>query len=500
MKKYFSAFCLVVFMIFNIDASNKITAYLTYATFNVPSKGPYVETYLTVIGNSVKFVKNSKGAYQGAVDIAISFSLNGEIKSAQKYTLNSPETIDTSSGYPNFIDQHRYTLAGGIYSMEISIADKNSPTEKPFITTMPITINFPDDRVMISDIQLLESYVKSTTPNILTKSGYDLVPYVSTFFPENTNKIKFYAEIYNSKKIIGEGQKIVLYYFLESYEKKIKLNDYSAFSKQTANEVNIVLAEFNIEKLPSGNYNLVVEVRDKENKIQADRSYFIQRKNAQGKLSEEDLKSVNVSNTFVTSYKSVDTLSDYIRSLRPISSSSEIQYAENQLKGKNLELMQQLFYNFWKSRNELEPQLMWLEYYKEVMRANKEFGTYGLKGYDTDRGRVFLQYGAPDQRTKADVEPSAYPYEIWEYYSLYDKSLALTYPDNKQSNKKFVFYNPDLVTNKYTLIHSTAQGEINNTRWELLIHKRDSPAPNLDNEKAPSHYGGNADENFNNPR
>jgi len=500
MKKYFFTLCLVGLIVFNINANNNVTAYLTYATFYAPAKGPYIETYLSVIGKSVKFVKNGSGKYQGEINISISFSQNGEIKNAQKYTLISPETMDTTIAYPNFIDQQRYTLANGSYTMDISIADKNRLSDKPFTTTMPITINFPDGKISVSDFQLLESYVKSASPTILTKSGYDLVPYVSTFFPENINKIKFYAEIYNSKEIIGEGEKIVLNYFLESYENKIKLSDYSAFSKQTANDVNILLAEFNIEKLPSGNYNLVVQVRDKENKIQTERNYFIQRKNTQGKLSLEDLKSVNVSNTFVTFYKSADTLSDYIRSLRPISSSSEIQYAENQLKEKNLELMQQLFYNFWKSRNDKDPQLMWLEYYKEVMKVNKEFGTYGLKGYDTDRGRVYLQYGPPDQRTKADVEPSAYPYEIWEYNSLYDKSLALTYPDNKQSNKKFVFYNPDLVTNKYTLIHSTAQGEINNVRWELLIHKRDTQSNNLDNETVPEHFGGNADDNYRSPR
>lgn len=499
MKKHLILVCFVLLVVLTTTANN-VTAYLTYATFNVPAKGPYIETYLSVIGNSVTFVKNATGKYQGAVDITISFTQNGEIKNAQKYTLNSPETDDTSKAYPNFIDQQRFTLANGTYNMDISIADKNKVLDKPFVTTMPITIDFPENKVTISDIQTLESYVKSTNPSILTKSGFDLVPYVSTFYPENIHKLRFYAEIYNSKKIIGEGEKIVLNYFLESSEKKVKLNDYSAFSKQTANDVNILLSEFNIEKLPSGNYNLIVELRDKENKIQAERSYFIQRKNSQGQLSIEDLKSVNVTNTFVTSYTSVDTLSDYIRSLRPISSNSEIQYAANQLKGRNLELMQKLFYNFWKSRNELEPQLMWLEYYKEVMKVNKEFGTYSLKGYDTDRGRVYLQYGRPDQRTKMDVEPSAYPYEIWEYYSLYDRSLSLTYPGNKQSNKKFVFYNPDLVTNKYSLIHSTAQGEINNTRWELLIHKRDSPSTNMDDTKAPDHFGGNAGENFRNPR
>jgi GWxTD domain-containing protein len=485
---------------FNILANSKITAYLTYASFNVPAKTPYIETYLSIIGNSVNFVKNASGKFQGAVEISITFLQNGDIKNAQKYTLNSPETMDTSIAYPNFIDQQRFTLANGVYTMEVSILDKNSIVEKPFVTQVPITINYNESTILVSDFQLLESYSKSVNPTILTKSGYDLLPYVSTFYPNNIQKLKFYSEIYNSKKILGTDQKMIFSYFIESYEKRIKLNDYSAFSKQTANDVNILLTEFDISKLPTGNYNLVLEVRDKENKIQAEKKLFFQRQNTNGKFSYEDLKSVDVKNTFVTSYTNMDTLVDYIRCLRPISNFSEVKYAENQLKERKLEIMQQFFYNFWKSRNETEPQLAWLEYYKEVMKVNKEFDTYGLKGYDTDRGRVYLQYGPPDQRSKVEAEPSAYPYEIWEYYRLIDKSLVTTYSENKQSNKKFVFYNPDLVTNKFTLIHSTAQGEVYNTRWEILLHKRDSQSHDMDAEKVQQHFGGNADDNFRNPR
>ena len=499
MKKYIFTLFVIVITVFNIYG-NKITAYLTYATFNIPGKSPYIETYLSVIGNSVKFVKNANGKFKGELNIAIAFSQNDEIKNALKYTLNSPELDDTVNMYPNFIDQQRFSLANGNFIVEISISDKNNPSEKPFVTSFPVTVSFPADRVSISDIQALESYTKSTIPSVLTKNGFELITYVSTFYPENINKIKFYAEIYNSKNIIGDGEKIVLNYFLESFENKVKLNDYSSFLKQQANDVNVLLAEFNIEKLPSGNYNLVLELRDKENKIKADYRYFFQRKNSKGKLSMADLTAVNVNNTFVDSYVNADTLLGYIKCLRPISSIAEIQNAENQINGKNIALMQQFFYNFWKSRNEITPQLIWLEYFKEVLKVNKEFGTYGLKGYDTDRGRVYLQYGPPDQRSKVDYEPSAYPYEIWEYYSLFDKALAATFPSNRQSNKKFVFYNPDLVTNKYMLIHSNAQGEIFNTRWQLLIHKRDTQSNNLDKEKAPAHFGGNADDIFKSPR
>ena len=161
--------------------------------------------------------------------------------------------------------------------------------------------------------------------------------------------------------------------------------------------------------------------------------------------------------------------------------------------------MQQFFYNFWKSRYPSNTEVAWLSYFDEVKKANAEFGTHSLRGFDTDRGRVFLQYGPPDVRNKYDTEPSAIPYEIWEYYSLNDKSLMLSDPYNKQSTRKFVFYNPDLVSNRYTLIHSDARGEINNYRWDLLIHNRNTQSSNIDDSTAPSHYGGNSTDNYNHP-
>jgi len=497
MKKYLIITCLSI--LFKSITAN-VTAYLTYSTFNMPDKGPYIETYLSVIGKTVKFTANSNGKFQGSIDISIVFKQNGEIKNANKYTLNSPEIADTSKGLPNFLDQQRFTLPNGLYEMEISIADKNSSDNKPFSGKLPIKIDFPADQINISDIQLLESFNKSSTTTILTKSGYDLMPYVSNFYPQNSGKLKFYAEIYNTKKIIGDGQKLVINYYLLNRESKLKLNEYSAFSKQTSSDVNILLTELNIESLPSGNYTLFVEVRDADNKIQANQQIEIIRQNKKASLSFEDLKTIKVEGTFVSVYKNMDTLIQHIKCIRPISSTAEIQYSENQVKAKKLEDMQQYFYNFWQSRYPENPEAAWLDYFKEVQKVNKEFGTYGLKGYDTDRGRVYLQYGAPDSRQKFDNEPSAYPYEMWQYNSLNDKTLMLTNPYNKQSNKTFVFYNPDLASNKYKLLHSNARGEIFNTRWEIDLHKRDTQSGNFDVEKSNEHFGGNAEDNFRNPR
>ena len=501
MKKILSLVT-IVYCMFTSISSYAVDAYLTFSKFNVPGKEPYIETYMSVIGASLTHKLNENGKYQGAVDVSIAFSLDGVIKNAKKYTLNGPETNDTIKGFSTFIDEQRYTLSNGKYLMEITIADKNAPSQKPFITSVPIEINFSDDKIYCSDVQLLESYTKSATPSVITKSGYDLVPYVSTFYPENINQLKFYCEIYNSKKLLGANEKFVVMYSLQTVQTNAILNTYSSFSKQVSNDVNILLSEFNISDLPSGKYKLAIEIKDKENKIVGEQSLLFQRKNKtqSESFSFNDLKAIDVTNTWVSSYKSIDTLSGYIRSLRPISSTAEIQYSENQLKAKKLLDMQQYFYNFWKTRNALQPDVAWNDYHLEVLKVNKEYATYGLKGYDTDKGRVYLQYGAPNIMNKYDNEPSAYPYEIWEYDLLVDKSIIVDQPNNKQTNRRFVFYNPDLVTNKYVLIHSDARGEVYNTRWEMLIHERDTKSTNFDTEQAPLHYGGNADENFNHPK
>ena len=58
MKKYYILFISLI-VAFNVNA-NKLQAYLSYATFLSPADGPYIETYLSVVGNSVKFIKNER--------------------------------------------------------------------------------------------------------------------------------------------------------------------------------------------------------------------------------------------------------------------------------------------------------------------------------------------------------------------------------------------------------------------------------------------------------
>lgn len=491
MKKIF---LLLGFICIVLSSSAQINAYFSHCEFSTPDNKPYIEMYISVMGNSVSFKKNTKGKYQGNVEVGILFSQNGEIRASKKYNLLSPEVIDTISR-PNFIDQQRFSLVSGTYEMEILISDKNI-NGKVFSIKEKINIDFPSDKVNISGIQLLASFSKVEVKSPLTKNGYDLVPYASDFFPENINELSFYAEVYNTKAALGADEKFLLSYYIASHETKAKMSKYVQFKKETTSFINILLSKFLITDLPSGNYDLVIEVRNKNNELIAQKSVMFQRKNPKAKIDLLDLSSIQVENTFASRINNKDSLTECLRSLRPIASLSEKSFLDNQLKLAEPKLMQQFLYNFWQTRFPMSPAESWANYCDNVLAVNKKFGSFTHKGYESDRGRVYLQYGPPDKREEYPNEPTAYPYEIWIYYKLNDKSKL----NPGQTNKKFVFYNSDLVTNNYQLLHSDALSETNDSRWEMKLHKRTVQSHDFEKKDAPSHYGGHSSDEFNNPK
>lgn len=499
MKKFI--IILVVLFAAKISSGRELTANLTWCAFSTPDNKNYVETYLSVIGNSVNYVKNKNGKFQASVDIMMTFTQDDTTRYGQRYVLNSPE-FDDSTQTANFLDLQRIPLPTGYYVLNMSLTDLNRVPQRTIMNMKNVLVDIDKDSVTVSHLELLESYTASTSQNTLSKSGYDLVPYVSAFLPDNMTKLNFYGEIYNTKKVLGNNTKFLVLYYIESAATNKKLEEFNSFVKPSAQSVVPLLYNFNIQTLPSGNYNLVVEVRNASNRLLTLRKTAFERFNPGIAYQLNDLGAIDISNTFVGKYNNIDTLTDMIRSLRPISSTSEVEYAENRMKAGDVKLMQQYFYNFWMARNEANPEGAWLAYNQQVQVVNREFGTQIMKGYETDRGRVYLQYGPPDQRVVTTNEPSSYPYEIWQYYTIRpNPNLSILNQPNltNQTNKKFVFADFDLVTNNYQLIHSDARGETRDDNWQMRLVKRDTPNHNLDQQQGDPQYGGHSTDWYNDP-
>ena len=442
-------------------------AYLNYCKFYEQNSEPYLETYMTFIGNSLKFVQNQNQKFSAKLEITMLFKQNDSIKYFNKYSLSSPEIDDTTKAFPNFIDLQRIAIKNGTYQFELKIVDENN-SKNPQVFTDKISMNFNENEFYFSDIELIESYKPSVENTVLSKNGYDLVPYVSDFYPQNIDNFTFYCEMYNLDKLSSENE-YLLNYYIEKNEKSEILSDYSTFKKIKSEPINVLLSNFNIEKLPSGQYNLVIEIKNKENKILKNLKYNFTRSNP-----EFDEKTTNYTSriegaTFVDYYKTTDTLQKLLHYILPIANGYENIFIKNQLKLLELEPMKNFFYNFWKKRNENSPYKAWKEYYQRVLAVNNTYSFLNVKGFETDRGLIYLKYGAPSSIVEEKYDERVYPYEVWTYNEIEGKT-----------NRKFIFYNPNLVNNDYFLIHSTMDGEIFNENWKSVISRRTNPYGNQD--------------------
>jgi len=464
-----------------------LNAYFSYGIFDNPGSNPYIETYLTIIGNSVKSMPSSSGKSQGTLEVQWIYRKGDSIVYHDKYNLLGPETELAEQAQKDFIDQQRVSLKPGDYQLELRISDKNT-ADAPYVLNQKIELRFPDAQVHLSDIELIESYARSDVADKFSKNGYRLVPYILGFYPKEISRISFYAEMYAP----GDWKDTFLVrYFISNDDNKQVIKELGGVKKQAPAAINALLAEFPLENLSSGNYTLNVELRDKKNHVLASRHATFQRLNKippQIRLEENYL--VNVDNTFVQSFDNPDTLVDYLSCIYPISTRMENQMIENQVRIKDVHSMQQIFYSFWLKRDPLQPELAWMKYKEEVEKVNASYRDVIHKGYETDRGRVYLQYGPPNAVVAEKSDPESYPYEIWQYYTL-----------GNQQNRKFVFYSTNLAANDYRLMHSDATGELQDPGWELKLHSRSQQfGSDFDEQNSIDIYGSKTKENFSNPK
>lgn len=479
---------LVTLLLISSASNAQLQAYLNLKRFNAPGVGTFVEAYILVENTTVTYKREDDGRLTCTVEILQLFRQGEEIKSFQKYCLNGHAIGDTA--VTPLLDQQRFVLPPGEYTYELEIKDMNEDSPRIFkhseLFTMPVT-----EHSYVSDIQLLEGMSKSKVPGPLTKSGYDLFPLVVNFYPTEFEKLMAYSEVYNTKQQFGEDGKFVLRQFIEQFESGNIQGDYMKVSREKAVEVLPVLTVFDITKLASGNYNLVVEIRDKENQVVSQQKTYFRRDNTVG-FDPSMLASIDLKEAILLKSFTLDSLDYFIRALAPLANDAELNWIMRTAPTSELETKQRFFYAFWKTKNYLEPEKEWQKYREQVYITNQLFASGVYQGFESDRGRIYLKYGAPNTIMDRPNEPSSYPYQIWHYYKI-----------GNFTNKRFVFYNPNLATNNYELLHSELRGEVQNYRWQTMLNYRNTPAdgsiddPIQGNHK---HWGGNSSEFFVIPR
>ena len=140
---------------------------------------------------------------------------------------------------------------------------------------------------------------------------------VSNYLPTDIGKLVYYLELYNK----GKSKKVLVKQYIETYYGNKLLPNFLKRSVKKIEVVTPILNLFDISKLPSGNYNLVIEVRDSLNSIIISDKVFIQRVNSD--IKADHVTTLEDNEQQITYNLQVDSIDYYLECLMPIANRVE---------------------------------------------------------------------------------------------------------------------------------------------------------------------------------
>jgi hypothetical protein len=231
---------------------------------------------------------------------------------------------------------------------------------------------------------LMSSIKPTVKENMLSRGGYDMEPYVSDFFPEQVNQLNFYYEIYNIDKyfyheVFNNGvdmeyrannrrDEVLTLAYLEELETGRRVSANHAVAKKVSSPTIPVFGSVDISQLPSGNYNLVCEVRDRYDHLLLFSKMPFFRSNPGVKGTEVS----EFATTFAGRY-SDEELKLYLDALYPVASETEKSVASALVRQSTLEEKQAFLYRFWSKRNPMAPEAEWLKYKERIDYVQEHF-------------------------------------------------------------------------------------------------------------------------------
>jgi len=434
-------------MLFAIEGS------IAVATFK-DANTPYAEVYLQIDGFSLKYKTVDSVNYQANIEVLILIKQDSNIVQYDKFILNTPPNPLAT----DFFDLKRFKLSNGKYMAEVTITDLNrkDATQKLKKMNYPFEVSFVANNLQLSDIQLCYSWVRDTTERPLTKVGFSLEINPSAYFRTFQHFLGFYQEIYDADKKLTED--FIFSYGIEFASSGAEVMRVS--KRKSPKDILVNLYSLNIQSLPSGNYRLFTEVKNKSNELITRKILFFQRNRAY--QPSVDSTANDAENTFLAKL-TPDQIRYALKALAPKMSTPDIPILNQVIASNNPKTQLNFLHRYWINQSPENTEAAYLKFMELADFVNQRFKSGFGYGFETDRGNICMKYGKPNDIVAVDDDPVAPPYEIWVYYA---------FPVTNQSNVKFLFYNPSLAGGDYLLLHSNARGEKQNPRWQLELYKR----------------------------
>lgn len=468
------------FICFNaVFSQNSLRAYLDIKKFQTTKQENYIEVFNKINANSLEYLENKNFHLQAKVKINYSIYKGDSIYTQYTDTIFSTEIID--SIYNDLYCIKTIPLKTGSYKIKVDYLDLNNkkmlePTSNILLFEIKTDEN---SDLTISNIQIADFIVKTKTRNQFSKYGFDVFPHLGNYISSECNNLPIYFEVYNKRNI---NQNIIIKYEIRNSETNKEIYSFNDSSIVIKGSLTPLIHTIDIRNIPTGSYTL--NISESGNLKKSNFDFYRLNENP----LEQDYKNKILDPNFHKSLTN-DSLFFFAKSLMPIMYNDDQKILLKILKEVDTTKIRNFIEQFWiKTASTINPFDEWINYKRQVILIEKLYKTHNVHGFETERGRVYLKYGPPTAIKSKETSPSEYPYEIWQYDKI-----------KNFSNKRFVFYNPDIVGNNYRLLHSDMLGEIKNFKWPGFLTKRNNSTINVDDplEGGFDHFGGQSRDVYN---
>lgn len=463
-RTYFSTYMLGVLLAMMLPlAAKAIDLGVVYAVYATPEK-PYVEVNVEIAALTITYKKVDSTLFEAGAEMTILLRQGDKVVNYEKYVMNSPKVSSPRA----LLDVKRLFVPNGDYILEVTAIDVNNPAnKKTFSQALKVGI---EPKIYLTEIELLRGFKQDASDNPFAKNGYLLEPLPFQFYDAGADRLAFYAEVYHSDKSVSDPTYLVRYFIEQDRGNGVKELVSSGAQRKNPKAIDALLVQMDISKMGSGNFILTVELRNKLNELLSLRTVPFQRSNPP--LTAVDFSEEALAKQFVSDL-SEENLRFSLRAISALAVGDQNEELKNILTGSDLKAMRYYLYRHFVNKNKVNPEQAYREYMEVAGAVHEKFKSGFRYGFETDRGRMFLRYGRPDDLIHEENDPNAPPYEIWVYYN---------FPKTNQKNVKFLFYNPSLAGEDFILLHSNARGEINNPRWERTLYSRTTGEEQFDGD------------------
>ncbi len=370
----------VEYAIFAADSAGMVSLELYYQIFNHVLQFQKVGEIFEAHYEMSVTIKGKKGK-----QIAAS-SRTRKIKAASEQQATSSADYRTR--------QLNFDLPPGKYKVALTLRDKNAKTT--LSRDLDLKLNSPIRRLpTLSDIELVQfAEQRQESAKSFAKGDLTVIPSVTgSFGGEENSRLLYYMEIYRGTDL---AERVRMETILREKKRKMVYRD----------SVTVLLPEASVRQLREvslsdfrpGDYELEVVLKGRRNKkLDMKRKEFEIRWSVEAALKHDYETAVD--------------------QLAYIASRDEIKELK---KTKTLEKRIKAFNKFWREHDptpETPENELKTAFYRRVNFANQRFTVMGREGWRSDRGRIYIQYGEPDQIDDYPVAAGGRPYQLWHYYS-----------------------------------------------------------------------------------